>query len=423
MANDLIKFADDADPGFGAYNEVDDDSLADGIGVSYPLIKYKGKVWSLQYKGKNHIITDPTTGYASPFIDVVVLNGASTKSKAYFENWEEGSHDRPLCTSMDSVVPDEGVVAKQSETCGLCDRNKFHLNAKGKNVRDCSDYKRLSVLVLPSITERILGFPLLEPIFLRVPGGSLTNLSEMDTQARMRGLKYWAFVTRIDFDPNESYPKMQFTGVKKLEAAERPAIEQLRADPRNAAVIGLSRSQGGMKVLNAPPNPGPVETLNREPAAPAPQVAPVVRSTAQADMAAKLAADREARIAAIRAESPSDASAYAAAHPGTGPILDLKATVVPAAPAPVPAAPAPVPAAPAPVPAAPAPAPVLTGIIQQAAPAPALVVPADAGGVPVGQFAAPDRSTKPPDAVSDTGEPEMADADIEARLAAMDLTA
>jgi hypothetical protein len=401
MANDLIKFADDADPGFGAYNEVDDDSLADGIGVSYPLIKYKGKVWSLQYKGKNHIITDPTTGYASPFIDVVVLNGAGTKSKAYFENWEEGSHDRPLCTSMDSIVPDEGVVAKQSETCGLCDRNKFHLNAKGKNVRDCSDYKRLSVLVLPSITERILGFPLLEPIFLRVPGGSLTNLSEMDTQARMRGLKYWAFVTRIDFDPNESYPKMQFTGVKKLEAAERPAIEQLRADPRNAAVIGLSRSQGGMKVLNAPPNPGPVETLNREPAAPAPQVAPVVRSTAQADMAAKLAADREARIAAIRAESEPQPKSQ-------GPILDLKATVVTAAAAPAPA---------------PAPAPVLTGIIQQAAPAPAPVVPASAGGVPVGQFAAPDRSTKPPDAVSDTGEPEMADADIDARLAAMDLTA
>jgi hypothetical protein len=383
MANDLIKFADDTDPGFGAYNEVDDDSLADGIGVSYPLIKYKGKVWSLQYKGKNHIITDPTTGYASPFIDVVVLNGAATKSKAYFENWEEGSHERPLCTSMDSIVPDEGVVAKQSETCGLCERNKFHLNIKGKNVRDCSDYKRLSVLVLPSITERLLGFPLLEPIFLRVPGGSLTNLSEMDTQARMRGLKYWAFVTRIDFDPNESYPKMQFTGVKKLEAAERPAIEQLRADPRNAAIIGLSRSQGGMKVLNAP-------TQNP---APAPQVAPVVpqpvAQLAGADIAAQLAADREARIAAVRAESEPQPKPQ-------GPILDLKATVVPVAPAP-------------------ASTPVVTGLI------PAAQVPAAAPS-PATAVAAP-TAPAPAQTVSDTGEPEMADADLDARLAAMDLTA
>jgi hypothetical protein len=189
---------------------------------------------------------------------------------------------------------------------------------------------------------------------------------------------------------------MQFTGVKKLEAAERPAIEQLRADPRNAAVIGLSRSQGGMKVLNAPPNPGPVETLNREPAAPAPQVAPVVRSTAQADMAAKLAADREARIAAIRAESPSDASAYAAAHPGTGPILDLKATVVTAA-------------------AAPASAPVVTGLI------PAAQVPA-AVSSPTTAVAAP-TAPAPTQTVSDTGEPEMADAEIDKRIAAMDLTA
>jgi hypothetical protein len=265
------------------------------------------------------------------------------------------------------------------------------LNTKGKNVRDCSDYKRLSVLVLPSITERILGFPLLEPIFLRVPGGSLTNLSEMDTQARIRGLKYWAFVTRIDFDPNESYPKMQFTGVKKLEATERPAIEQLRADPRNAAIIGLSRSQGGMKVLNGTVGPDNTTVANDNVRQPL-QVAPVVRSTAQANMAAKLAADREARIAAIRAETAPAAPQVSQ----QGPILDLKATVVTGS-------------------ATPASAPVVTGLI------PAAQVPAAAPS-PATAVAAP-TAPAPAQTVSDTGEPEMADADIDARLAAMDLTA
>jgi hypothetical protein len=393
MANDLIKFADDADPGFGAYNDADDDSLADGIGASYPLIKYKGKVWSLQYKGKNHIITDPKTGYASPFIDVIVLNGAPTKSKAYFENWEDGSHDRPLCTSMDSIVPDAGVVSKQSETCGLCPRNEFKMNDKGKNVRECSDYKRLSVLLLPSISERLLGFPLVEPTFLRVPGGSLLNLSEMDTQARLRGLKYWAFITRIDFDPKESYPKMQFTGIQKLTSAERPAIESLRADPRNGAILG-TRPQGMKEIAQTANAQGPVLPPPRQapvqaPQA-APQVAPVVQPTAQADMAAKLAADREARIAAIRAEGD--------AQPGEpiptflkradGPILDLKATVVTAAPTP-------------------AAAPVVTGLVQYPSSAPAPTIPPPA----------------PLETVSDTGEPEMADAALDARLAAMDLTA
>jgi hypothetical protein len=400
MAKDLIAFADDADPGFGVYNETNDDSLSDGIGQSYPLIKYKGKVWSLQYKGKNHIITDPTTGYASPFIDVIILNGASTKSKAYFENWNEGTHDRPLCTSMDSVVPDEGVVAKQSETCGLCPRNEFKMNANGKNVRECSDYKRLSVLLLPAQTEKLLGFPLLEPVFLRVPGGSLLNLSEMDTQARLRGLKYYAFITRIDFDPKESYPKMQFTGVQKLTSAEKPTIEALRNDPRNAAIIG-TRTQGGMKQIAPMPMdvlPAPAQVA----AAQQVQQAPVVQPTAQADVAAKLAADREARIAAIRAKNVETTKSTVSMVPQAkpqGPVLDLQATVVTAA-------------------AAPASAPVVTGLIP-ATPAQAATAPAPQAPPPPATQA----PVAPLETVSDTGEPEMADDAIDARLAAMDLSA
>jgi hypothetical protein len=237
-------------------------------------------------------------------------------------------------------------------------------------------------------------------VFLRIPGGSLLNLSEMDTQARLRGLKYYAFITRIDFDPKESYPKMQFTGVQKLTSAEKPTIEALRNDPRNAAIIG-TRTQGGMKQIAPMPMdvlPAPAQVA----AAQQVQQAPVVQPTAQADVAAKLAADREARIAAIRAENvetpKSTVSMVPQAKP-QGPVLDLQATVVTAA-------------------AAPASAPVVTGLIP-ATPAQAATAPAPQAPPPPATQA----PVAPLETVSDTGEPEMADDAIDARLAAMDLSA
>ena len=67
-----------------------DDSLAGGIGTAYAIISYKGKTWSLRYRGETHLFKDKT-GQLMPTIDVVILHAAPGKSKSYFPNWEDGS--------------------------------------------------------------------------------------------------------------------------------------------------------------------------------------------------------------------------------------------------------------------------------------------------------------------------------------------
>ena len=209
MGQELVNFKGGPAAEFAGHET--DESLTDGVGSGAPMIRYGGKVWSLDYRGANHMFT-ADNGYPSPFVDVVILRQARNKSKAYFPTYEEGSKDPPVCTSMDGVVPDPDVDDKQSETCGMCPRNKMKKNEKGQWFKECSDSKRLAVIPMPVQTQKLLGEPLIEPTFLRIPAGSLKNLGLMGDDARKKGFEYFMFWTRIDFDPKENF-RMRFNGV------------------------------------------------------------------------------------------------------------------------------------------------------------------------------------------------------------------
>ena len=49
------------------------ESLAEGIGSSYGVISYKGKVWSLRYRGERYTFTRPDDGTPVGHIDVIIL--------------------------------------------------------------------------------------------------------------------------------------------------------------------------------------------------------------------------------------------------------------------------------------------------------------------------------------------------------------
>ncbi len=217
------------------------ESLADGIGSSYGVIGYKGKVWSLRYKGDKHTFVRPDDGTPVGYIDVVVLQQAKVKSKSYYKDYDpsgtsEGS--RPICASLDGVIPDADVQEKQADTCALCPRNVWHTEVNGKKGRDCSDYKRLAVLLMPNQTKHLLGAPLMEPVFLRVPAGSLNNLSLMGEQMASQGWHFSSFITRVSFDPNEAHPKMVFRALQGLADNEAPVVLPLRLDPQAIRIIG-----------------------------------------------------------------------------------------------------------------------------------------------------------------------------------------
>ena len=259
---------------FKPYTEGDKrESLSDGIGSSYGTLHYKGKTWSLNYRGGNKIITRPDDGTAASYVDVIILRQARVKSKSYYEAWDPNASEgkRPICASLDGQRPDLDVQKPQATVCALCPRNEWKKNAEGRNGKDCADYKRLAVLLMPNVTKQLLGHPLTEPVFLRVPPASLTDLGAFGDMMDARGFPYFAFVTRISFDPNLPHPKMVFTEHQPLTDAEAPAILRLREEVLAKRITG-EEAAGGQRPL----------LLNPQPAATAaPATATTIASVAQ----------------------------------------------------------------------------------------------------------------------------------------------
>ena len=304
-----------------------DDSLAGGIGTAYAIIGYKGKTWSLRYRGETHLFKDKA-GQLTPTIDVVILHAAPGKSKSYFPNWEDGSTDPPLCASIDGITPDPDVEQMQAEACAICPRNELKVQKNGRRGKECTDYKRLAVALMPNVTARMFGEPMLEPVFLRVPPASLNALALLDQKMGAKGLGYHysAYLTRISFVQVDgkgqplSYPQMQFYAVRPLTKEELLPVLDLRKDPQCQRITGEAGIHGGARAISGPTSSnvnlgaftgGPQKQI--EGTVNPPSQAPAVgQSTAPA--ATKAAEPEEetgfgSTTAAVTTKSPSEASA------------------------------------------------------------------------------------------------------------------
>ncbi|GAC1424427.1 MAG: hypothetical protein NVSMB6_25370 [Burkholderiaceae bacterium] len=278
------------------------ESLADGIGSSYPVIAYKGKNWTLRHRGERYLITRPDDGTPANHIDVVILRQARTKSKSYYSK-QDGPYDdatssgaRPLCASLDGIVPDSDVTQKQAEACAICPRNEWKTNAKGKKERDCTDYKRLAVLFMPADTKRIMGQELLEPAFLRIPPASLTALAALGEVIETQGYHYSEFVTRISFD-NTPYPKFIFRPLKQLTEEEAAVVLEQRNDPVAQRITGENAMAQLARPAQLAHTPAAVQIA--KPAGPTPEE---LAAKAKAEKAAAL----KAQLAALEADDIVD---------------------------------------------------------------------------------------------------------------------
>lgn len=262
------------------------DSLADGIGSSYGVLKYKGKVWTLQYQGGQHIIVRPDDGTPSPVINVLILKSNDHKSRSYYEAYNEDSSQgaRPICASSDGIAPDRDVAQKQCDSCALCPRSVWKTDANKRKFRECSEYKRLAVFLLPAQSKQALGAPLLEPVFLRVPAGSLTALSATGLDMERQGWHYTQYVMQIGFDPLAAHPKMTFKPLQGLTDKDAPALAPLFTDPLVARILGDTTAalEGPKTVMQQPQDTGIAEAMaaaSGQTAAvgtgPAPQATPV----------------------------------------------------------------------------------------------------------------------------------------------------
>lgn len=255
MSNtNLVPFAQNQKPStaFAVLHSGEQESLADGIESSYGIISYKGKVWSLRYRGEKRVFTRPDDNSPASYIDVIILRQARVKSKSYYGKYDPNSSEgaRPICSSLDGVKPDVGVTTKQADACALCPRNVWKTDENGRKSRECTDFKRLSVLLLPHQTGRMLGAPLMEPVFLRVPPASLQALSSYGEQLNAQGFHFAAVATRISFDPNEPHPKMIFQGLQALSDDEAPVVIPMRESIVSLRITGEDQPQQAMIAAN-----------------------------------------------------------------------------------------------------------------------------------------------------------------------------
>ena len=234
-----------------------EDNLSDGIGQSYGVVGYKGKVWSLRHRGQRHNVIRPDDGTPSAYLDVIILGQAKTKSKSFYNKKFDPSTsdgDRPICSSMDGINADADVADRQGMNgdgiCALCPRNVWKTDpATGRKGRECTDYKRLAVLILPTQTKPILGEPLMEPVFLRVPPDSLNALGIMGDTMTAQGFHYASYITRITFDPDKAHPCMVFSPLQGLSNAEAPVILDLMRDPAVGRITGGDAALAGTRTV------------------------------------------------------------------------------------------------------------------------------------------------------------------------------
>jgi hypothetical protein len=362
------------------------ESLSDGIGTGYGVVTYKGKVWRLRHRGETYQFNRPDDGTPAPFLDVIVLRSPNYKSKSYYpkDSYVEGNDgDRPTCSALDGVTPDLDIANPQAQACAICPRNEFKLNAEGRKTRECADYKRLAVLIIPSMTARAMGAALMEPVFLRIPPASLNDLATLGDAMAQKGFHYSTFVTRIGFNPDKPHPQMVFKALQPLKDGEGPLVLPMREDGLSYRITGerdiATRLPGAVRAVTAAVTNGTAMSAVDHAAALAKQQAEERRraEVAAAEAVAAAAAKRAAEADAHVDTGFGVVAAAAGPKPGAGVVIDVMPNKVETA----------------------------TGLVE-------------AGSANLGQTTAPVGTMA--DTVADVGgEPGIADADLDARVAAM----
>jgi len=217
------------------------ESAADGIDGSFGLLKYKGKTWSLQYRGGNHPFLRADGDGARNSIEVVVLKSATAKSKSYYPGtYAEGERKKPTCWSNDGIRPDRGVGQPVSQACASCPMNEFgsKITEQGKKAKACSDFKRIAVVLDPKMSQEVLGYALAEPVMLRIPASSLNDYASYGEGMNAQNFPMISIVSRVAFDPSVPYPKFKFEPVRALTQEEGIVATEMRDLPIVGRILG-----------------------------------------------------------------------------------------------------------------------------------------------------------------------------------------
>lgn len=211
------------------FDEDLNDDLTSGVSGGFAVMSFRGSKWRVKHGGEETPIVDQD-GEAVPSLRAVLVKANRNISKVYYaKKFEEGSLDEPDCLSIDGIVPDPGVQNPVSKQCATCPKNAFgsRITDSGKKAKACSDNRRMVIVPEGDLANERFGGPML----LRIPPASLADLAAFGRKVKQAGYRYNTVVTRIGFDMDAAYPKLNFRAVRPLSDEEANELVGLLDDP------------------------------------------------------------------------------------------------------------------------------------------------------------------------------------------------
>lgn len=295
-----------------------------GGGPSFPKISIKGSRFRIK-EGSTETVLNTLE------LEVVIVGANPRLSKTWYATkWDPNAEPvAPNCYSLDGVSPAADAENPQNDLCASCPKNAWgsEVTEKGQQLKACSDHKRLAVVAADDPSG---------PIYLlEVTPAALKGLNQYQRELTMRGIPAEVVKTKVTFDTDASFPKLQFAFGGFLEAETQSVVDGLFGSPEVAEVTGEATAGAPAPVPAPAPKPQvapkPVAVVAPPPPAPAPAPAPVAEAAPRRGFgASKPAAPVTAPPVAAPAPAPRVVRARTAA-PAPAPV---------AAPAAAPTAPA-----------------------------------------------------------------------------------
>lgn len=298
-------------------------ALAGGLssGESIPRISIKGSRFRI-VEGSTETVLESTS------LDVVIVGANPKLSKTWYgKQWTpEAEPQAPDCFSLDGTNPDPASTDPQNDLCASCPQNAWgsRVTPQGKQIKACSDMKRLAVVAADDPTGSIY--------LLSVTPAALQGLQQYQKDLAVRGIPAEIVRTKVSFDTDASFPKLKFGFGGFLDENTQAEVDKLFGTEQVRTITGELRSApqpvpqvAAPKVAAKPapvatPAPAPVEAAPVEAApvkgfgaakpatpAPAPVEKPVVQpAVVPADNASSSVASLADEIANLIGEVSAD---------------------------------------------------------------------------------------------------------------------
>jgi hypothetical protein len=196
-------------------------NFTDGVADSFPRLSIRGKAFWVRVNGKEYRAgaVDPNKG---AIVDVVLVNASRHLAKTYYARpFSSGDAEMPDCWSLDSIRPDSSIAKPVNPTCQDCPKNAFNSAPSGRGGKACQDSKRVVITTTDQLGQ---AEPLL--LLMRLPQQSLKNLKNHVEKLAGHGyIEPYSCVTRMSFDMDVEFPKVQFDFVEPLTDDEFEAAE------------------------------------------------------------------------------------------------------------------------------------------------------------------------------------------------------